>query len=70
MTDKVTELRQTLEQLDRALVGFEIDTAWRRPDAERQAAIRSLCDSFHEQMSRLIGPSPESSQKTPTRSVE
>ncbi len=70
MADKITALRRTLEELDRALVGFEIDMAWRQPHAERQATIRSLCDSFHEQMSKLIGSGAEKSQKTPARSAQ
>lgn len=55
MDDTVAALNRILEQLERELAGFEIETAWRRRDPERRAVIGSLCEAFHKHMTDLIG---------------
>ena len=53
MHDKIRALNSILEQLERELAGFEIDTAGQRRDARRRAAIHRLCDAFRQHMTEL-----------------
>ena len=61
MRDKITELVETLQRLERLLVRFEIDTAARLHPVDYHAVIQQLCDSFDEQMSALAGSGGEDS---------
>jgi len=54
MPDEITALKETLENLNRELALFEIDTACRYPVVERQSAITSLCEQFQKQMATLL----------------
>ena len=61
MDEKGGALKRTLEELERELAGFEIDTAWRQRDEKRRAVIGALCEAFEKQLADLVGGQPETS---------
>jgi hypothetical protein len=65
MADQITQLIDTMQQLERLLVRFELDMAARLHAVDYQA-IETLCDSFHAQMTELKGSSGEQVGKNTT----
>jgi hypothetical protein len=67
MDEKVGAMKRTLEELERELAGFEIDTAWRQRDEKRRAAIGTLCEAFEKQLADLVGGQLATIERAPAR---
>jgi DNA repair ATPase RecN len=54
MSDRIEQLIDTMQRLERELDEFEKKTAAMARTEARLVIIKSLCDRFHEQMQELL----------------
>jgi hypothetical protein len=59
MPDEIRRVRQTLAELQRLVVRFELDTTTRLQVVDYQHAIYQLCEQFDRQLRELMRPQRE-----------